>query len=103
MSRHDLGCRQPDHVAVVGWDNPLSTFFAEVLRVRGGRRTSTLWLGSRPREINRAEDLVELLAPFAVLDDALLERLRRDRANALDNGPTRLQRLALEAFAARGP
>lgn len=100
MSRYDLRCHRPDHVAVVGWDNPLSTFFAEVFRVRGGRRASALWLGSRSREIWRVDDLVDPLAPFAVLDEALLDRLRRDRIATLDRGPTQLQRSALAALPA---
>ena len=82
----------------MGWDNPLSTFFAEVFRVRGERRTSVLWLGSVPRQVRQPEELVKPLAPFADLDTVTLGCLRRDAAEACGRGPTPLQRSALDVF-----
>jgi hypothetical protein len=32
MSRYSIPAQQPGLTAIVGWDNPLTTFFAQVVR-----------------------------------------------------------------------
>ena len=83
---------------VVGWDNQMRTFFAQVERQQEDddpRDPIILWLGSSSGEVLRPEDLVVPLAQYAELTDADLEELRADRAADLDRGPSPLQRAML--------
>jgi hypothetical protein len=82
----------------VGWDNPLGTFFAQVSRVQTDddlRDPVILWLGTEQGEIQRAEDLVAALTPYAELTEAHLRQLRADRIADADR-PTVLQRAMLQ-------
>jgi hypothetical protein len=84
---------------VVGWDNPLSTFFAEVNRVQDkddARDPVLLWIGTSEGEVPLAEELVTPLAPFAELTPEAVEQLRTDRAADANRPPTHLQRTVLE-------
>lgn len=93
--RHIPGIRD-DYEVVVGWDNPLMTFFARVEGRRGpsdrqGREL--MWVGTNRSEILTVERLSEVLRPYATLSPAMLDELRRDRAKDADRGPTALQRM----------
>ena len=97
-SRHEIPARQPGCCVVVGWDNPMMTFFAEVERIRAAddpRDPTLLWLGSSPGEVARPEDLAGPLAPYAELTAGHITQLRAERAAATDRGPTPLQRAML--------
>jgi hypothetical protein len=99
-SRNIIPALDPGLTVVVGWDNPMRTFFAQVDRrqqLDDPRDPSLLWLGSSLGEVSRPEDLVAPLARYAELTSAHLETLRTDRAADLDRGPSPLQR------AMRGP
>ena len=48
-SRRSIPARAPGLTVIVGWDNPLSTFFAQVERVQDDddpRDPILLWIGS---------------------------------------------------------
>lgn len=92
MSRHEIPAKQPGLTVVVGWDNPMTTFFAQVEDESAGDDADpiVLWLGGSRREVLRPEDLVLPLAPFADLTGAHLDQLRADRAGDADRGPTAL-------------
>ena len=97
-SRHEIPARQPGWCVVVGWDNPMMTFFAEVERIQAAddaRDPTLLWLGSSPGEVARPEDLAGPLAPYAELTAEHIAELRADRAADADRGPTALQRAML--------
>ena len=92
----------PAHLAgievYVGWDNPLGTFFAQVLRVQehdDPRDPVILWIGMEPGEIRSAEELIPVLVPYAEPTKEHLARLRADRAADADRGPNALQRAML--------
>jgi hypothetical protein len=94
-SRFTIPPRAPGLVISVGWDNPLGTFFAQVLHEQKDddlRDPIILWIGTKYGEVRRAEDLVAMLAPYAELTDEHLKRLRADRITDVDRGPTALQR-----------
>jgi hypothetical protein len=100
-SRRSIPARAPDLIVVVGWDNPLSTFFAQVERVQDAddqREPVLLWIGSLLGEATQAEQLVDPLAPYAELTPEFVERLRADRAADADRGPSVLQRVARARF-----
>jgi hypothetical protein len=94
MSRHNIPAKLPQYSAVVGWDAPLMTFFAQVEEENPADEDDAvvLWLGGQDREYTRAEDMIEPLAPYAELTPDTIETLRADRAATLDTGPTPLQR-----------
>ncbi len=100
-SRRSIPAHAPDLTVVVGWDNPLSTFFAQVERNQDDddpRDPILLWIGSELGEIAQAEQLAGSLAPYAELTSELVEQLRADRAADVDRGPSVLQRTARSMF-----
>jgi hypothetical protein len=100
-SRRTIPARAPDLTVIVGWDNPLSTFFAQVERVQDDndpRDPILLWIGSEVGEVVQAEQLAGPLAPYAKLTSELVEQLRADRAADADHGPSLLQRTARSMF-----
>ena len=100
-SRFSLHARHAGIEVSVGWDNPLGTFFAQVLRIQESddpRDPVILWIGTEPREIKTPERLIPVLAPYAELTKQDLIRLRADRASDADRGPTALQRTMLNVI-----
>jgi hypothetical protein len=103
-SRRSIPARAPDLTVVVGWDNPLSTFFAQVERVQDDndpRDPILLWIGRGLGEVTQAEQLAGPLAPYAELTSELVKQLRADRAADADRGPSVLQRMARSIFGRR--
>lgn len=96
MSRHEIPAKRPGFTVIVGWDNPMMTFFAQVEDEAAGEDDDpvVLWLGGHHREVLRPEDLAAPLAPYADLMATHIEQLRADRAGDADRGPTALQRLS---------
>ena len=98
MSRRHLTACQPGYPVVVGWDNPLSTFFATVTREQDAdddRDPVVLWVGGYAGEVRAPEDLGRPLAPYADLTQEVVAQLRADCAACADRGPTELQRSLL--------
>ena len=105
MSRRTVSARQPGFAVVVGWDNPMATFFAQVTRVQhddDARDLVVCCIGGLSGWVSRAEDLAPPLAPYADLTAADIEQLWADRAASADRRPTELQR-AMLARAGRRP
>ena len=103
-SRRSIPARTPDLTVVVGWDNPLLTFFVQVERIQDDddpRDPILLWIGSELGEVAQAEQIAGPLAPYAVLTPDLIEQLRADRAADADRGPSILQRTARSIFGRR--
>ena len=100
-SRRSIPARAPGLTVVVGWDNPLSTFFAQVERAQDDddRRDSILlWIGSTVGEVAQPEQLAGPLAPYADLTSEIVEQLSADRGADADRGPSALQRTARSIF-----
>ncbi len=93
-SRRTIPSHKPGLAVIVGWDNPMSTYFAQVTPTSEDvdDEDLVLWIGTRPEEIGRLDDLVAPLAPFATLLPAMFEQLKADRLADIDRGPTPLQR-----------
>jgi hypothetical protein len=105
MSRHEIQGTDPRLTVTVGWDNPMQSFFATVVRNPDpddseAEPETVLWLGQTQREILTPEALTLPLAPFAALSAETLAQLRQDRIAMLDRGPSELQRAALRSIAA---
>ncbi len=98
MSRYDIPTRDPGLSAVVGWDNPLQSYFAQVLRPETADDDDdnvVLWVGAAPREVVTVENLARYLAPFADLAPQVAEQLCADRAAKLGQAPTAVQQTLL--------
>lgn len=96
MSRHEIPAHDRSLSVVVGWDNPLQTFFAQVARPEQADDDDEddhmlLWVGTEPREVITVDDLARHLAPFADLATEIAEQLRADRAAKLGQAPTATQ------------
>lgn len=103
MSRHSLTPRDDDGLdVVVGWDAPLLTFFAQVLRPPENNLDDDavlLWVGGDPGEICTPEDLAPLLAPWAELPADVVAQLHKDRRQR--PGPEGLQIYGLDSILRR--
>ena len=101
MSRHEIPGLTLELEVVVGWDNPLQTFFAQVLRPGDEDDDILLWLGTSWEEHPTPESLVGLLAPYARIDTGLLAELRQDQSETAAERPTELQRHLQTLFSPR--
>jgi len=78
MSRHEISARNPAHKVIVGWHQPLRTYFVQVIdrgseTVGDDDRRMILWAGKRPNE------LAQKLAKFADLAPEMRARLCGDK------------------------
>lgn len=82
MSRYEIRGREPYTAIVIGWDRPLSTYFAQVWdeRVDDEEEALLLWGGCYTREIPSVEKLADALKPFVTLTPEMRAQLERDRA-----------------------
>lgn len=104
MSRHQIPATLPGVTVVVGWDNPMSTFFAQVTRIQDDddeRDPVAFWIGGAQGDVPTAEALADWLAPYADIPAAMIAQLRADRAASADRGPTKLQRALLGRLGTR--
>lgn len=80
MSRYDISA--PDALeVVVGWDPPLSTFFAQVWDRsldEDDPAAELLWVGCAPGEIRDVEHLSKAVAPWVAVPDATVRALHAD-------------------------
>jgi hypothetical protein len=53
MSRYSIPAQQPGLTVIVGWDNPLTTFFAQVFdpSIEEDAAACLLWIGTTPEAI----------------------------------------------------
>jgi hypothetical protein len=94
MSRYSVPAQEPGVTVLVGWDDPLTTFWAQVFapEVAEEAEACVLWLGTVPQEIPTVAALQAQLAGWATLAADLVARLTHDQQAATP--PTPLQRWA---------
>lgn len=94
MSRYSIPAQQPGLTVIVGWDNPLTTFFAQVFdpSIEEDAAACLLWIGNALEAIPTVAALQAQLAGWAAIPPDIVERLTRDRHAATP--PTPLQRWA---------
>jgi len=67
--------------AVVGWDRPLQTFFAQVFTPTEDEPEegeATVWLGTEPGELPTPEAAIAVVAPYAQIPATLAADLEDD-------------------------
>jgi hypothetical protein len=84
MSRYVLAPRSEEHShlrIVIGWDDPLNTFFAQVFNPEIDEDDpgyEVLWIGTAYQEIHDMDKVIEALAPWAVVPQDIRSKLRED-------------------------
>lgn len=79
MSRHELTA--PGIEAIVGWDPPLNTFFAQVwdtTREEDDPSAELLWIGCSPAEIRDPRQVCNAVAAWVKVPPGLAEKLAAD-------------------------
>jgi hypothetical protein len=94
MSRYHFPTPDPRFTAVVGWDNPLTTFFAQIFNasIEDDDEACVLWIGTAPEAIPTVAALQAQLAGWATIPPDIVDRLTRDQQAATP--PTPLQQWA---------
>src|SRR5690349_22287849 len=65
MSRYTFEGNRPELSIVIGWDNPLASFFAQVWDAGEPEdRDLKLWAGAGPERVTTVEALAALVAPY---------------------------------------
>lgn len=88
MSRYELKAKPSSGAikAVVGWDRPLQTFFAQVFTAtvdEPDEGEATIWQGTEPGELATPEAAIVLVANHAEIPGDLAERLAADMRSAI--------------------
>jgi hypothetical protein len=92
MSRYTFAGQRPGLSIVVGWDNPLGTYFAQVWEGGGAAKGDLrLWVGAGLDRVLTVEALAGLLAPYGNIPGRVVARLKEDYGRRSE--PTPLQRL----------
>ena len=96
MSRHELepsGENTGYTHGVVGWDRPLQSFFAQLIRkdARGQERIER-WLGTYPGELPTASAAIAIVAGACIIPPDLAAMLEIDRLKSLGDQDTPHQR-----------
>jgi len=92
MSRYVLPAHDPTLRVTVGWDPPLQTFFAQVVRPTTAPHADgrlVAWIGTRTQEIPSVVQLGRQLAAYAAIPPATQARLAREQRAS--RPPTALQ------------
>jgi len=93
MSQYTLFGRNPSHLVMVGWDNPLQPFFGQVdpaESMDGDEPITLAHFGLDPRQsrIDNVETLAAMLSPRVELPEHYKERLRQDHAASISPTPS---------------
>jgi hypothetical protein len=92
MSRYTFAGHRPELSIIVGWDNPLRTYFAQVWEGGGPPKGELrLWVGAGLDRVLTVETLAGLLAPYGNIPERVVSRLEQDYDRRSE--PTPLQRL----------
>ena len=96
MSRYSVPAQDPVLTVIVGWDNPLATFFAQAFNpaIEDEAEADLLWIGTAFQEIPTVAALQAQLTGWATIPPDVVDRLTRDQQAATP--PTPLQRWALQ-------
>jgi hypothetical protein len=69
MSRYQIAPRTNQHEVLIGWDNPLNTYFAQVADGKiedfDEDHDPLLWIGCSYGEIPSVSDLRKAISPYA--------------------------------------
>ena len=103
MSRHSIPAYDQNHFVVVGWDAPLTTFFAQVedLTISDEQKALLLWIGDSALAIPTINQLQAEIAPYATIPTEVIEQLQAGYDQAW--APSPMQQFARQLIADTTP
>jgi len=93
MSRYQIPAIHRNHEAFVGWDAPMTTFFAQVFdrNVKDRDEQLLLWMGDDDRAIPTLQHLQDAIADFATIPTNIIEKLQADNDQPWAASPLQMQ------------
>jgi hypothetical protein len=83
MSRYRIPPDDPRYEVIIGWDDPLETYFATVFdtTVDEDDAACVLWVGGALRALPTVAALQDCLQAYATIPPEVVAQLRKDHAN----------------------
>lgn len=81
MSRYIITGYDPRYSIALGWDAPMTTFFAQISDLTIDEEESdpiVLWVGDTDMAIPTINQLQAAIAPYAILPPEIIEQLQAD-------------------------
>lgn len=104
MGRITVQAKAGQNVQItVGWDRPLETYFATVLRPGEDEDMVLVWIGTAIGEITNAANVIAAIAPYAEPAADLRSRLEEDRGANAGKPDSPHQRAVKSLLLAREP
>lgn len=83
MSRHEISAFDTSHKIIVGWDDPVCTFFIQVIDRKkehaGSDDKFVYWVGTGRGQIDNIDELARHALPYAELTPKIRRTLYRDK------------------------
>ena len=97
MSRYPIPAHGARYQVIVGWDDPLETFWAQVFdpTIDDDDTAYMLWEGLGYQAITTVEALAAAIESFATLPAAVVQQLHDDRTHAAPRTPLQERMLRL--------
>ena len=90
MSRYAIPAAHPPYAVIVGWDDPLETYFAHVFDTTmdaDDNAAWVLWEGAALRAIPTVDALQNRLQAYATIPPEVVAQLHQDSANPRPRSP----------------
>jgi hypothetical protein len=98
MSRYRIPADDPRYDVIVGWDDPLETYFATVFDTtmdEDDDAACMLWEGAARRALPTVAALQDCLQAYATIPPAVRAQLHQDRATRRPRSPLQEQMLQM--------
>ena len=98
MSRYSIAADDPRYDVIVGWDDPLETYFATVFDPtveEDDDVACVLWAGAALRAMPTVDALQDCLQAYATIPPAVRAQLHQDRANTRPRSPLQARMLQM--------
>ena len=90
MSRYKIPADDPCYDVIVGWDDPLETYFAHIFDptvAEDNDAACVLWEGAALRALPTVDALQASLRAYSTIPPAVRAQLHQDRANTSLRSP----------------
>jgi hypothetical protein len=90
MSRYRIPAANPQYEVIIGWDDPLETYFATVFDPTvdaDDDAACVLWEGAALRALPTVEALQACLQAYAAIPADVVAQLHQDRSNTTPRSP----------------
>ena len=98
MSRYKIPADDPRYDVIVGWDDPLETYFATVFDPtvdEDDDAACVFWMGTALRALLTVDALQDCLQAYATIPPAVRAQLHQDRANTRPRSPLQARMLQM--------